>query len=82
MKIPTIPDWCKGLPNTTRITSAEILEFFCYSNKANSVSAYLSRGYIPEPITSKDGSVGRMNRRNKYWLLGDLRELRESMINQ
>ena len=82
MNIPTIPDWCNGLPGTTRITSAEILEFFGYRGKSSNVGVYLSRGSIPEPIISKDGSVGRMNRRNKYWLLGDIRKLRLEMLNE
>ena len=81
MKIPIIPDWCDGLPATTRITSREIIEFFGLSS-ITCVSKELTDGRLPEPIYSKRGSVGRANKRNKYWLLGNLRKLRKDMLNE
>lgn len=81
MKTPIIPEWCKGLPGSTRITSNEILEFFGYKNNPLSVAQYISKGYLPRPIYSKQGSVGAKNRRNKYWLLGDIRKLRVDALS-
>ena len=85
MRVPIIPSWCKGLPNTTRLTTADILEFFEYPDSpCNSANAnkYLSKGYLPEPVRSKRGSVGAMNKRDKYWLLGDIRKLRVDMLTE
>ena len=86
MKKPIIPEWCKGLPNSTMLFSCDIIEFFNYKN-INDVSNFINKGYIPKP-TSLKGRI-RMGRNikgkaatNRYWLLGDIRALAKELENQ
>jgi hypothetical protein len=80
MKKPIIPEWCKGLPNSTMLFSCDIIEFFNYKN-INDVSGLVSKGRIPKPINLKGtglkmGShLGGKSATKWYWRLGDIRKL-------
>jgi hypothetical protein len=87
MKKPIIPEWCKGLPNSTMLFSCDIIEFFNYKN-VNDVSNHINKGYIPKPISLRGGEL-KMGRNiagkaatNRYWLLGDIRSLAKELEKQ
>lgn len=85
MRIPVIPTWCQGLPDTTILYTCDILEFFQYNvtdKKQNSKQAnvYLNNGYLPKPKELPFKAKGASIRRNKMWLLGDIRKLRAGML--
>lgn len=96
MKIPVIPDWCKGLPNSTMIFSEDILEYFgCSSSnrRAAQVAAryHVDHGNIPMATHKKHPDQGRSTKNIKperanalrsIWLLGDLRKLRADMLKE
>lgn len=85
MKVPILPEWTKGVSGTMMLFSCDIHEFFDYKkSKTNSSVAGLVRdGYIPEPRVLETLKIqGRKKATKKYWLLSDIRELRESMINK
>ena len=96
MKIPAIPDWCKGLPNSTMIYSEDIIEFYGYSSSsryAAQMSAYhhVERGNIPIATHKKHPDQSRStfsikperaNAPRNIWLLGDLRKLRADMLKE
>ena len=83
MRIPVIPDWCKGLPNSTMLLSCDIYEFFDYKNingKSSGVAASIRDGYLPKPI-ALDFKMKGSRSKNKYqWTLGQIRELRVDML--
>ena len=92
MDIPTIPAWCKGLPDSTILFSCDILEFFKFNGdlSSSSVSSCIKCGLLPKPspiITKSVAGVfsgahrNRKSLRNKQWILGDIRRLRKDMLN-
>ena len=85
MNIPILPNWTKGVSGRMMLFSCDIHEFFQYKkSKTNSAVAALIRdGYIPEPRILKDLKMqGNKRATKKYWLLSDIRELRESMLDK
>ena len=87
MRIPILPVWTKGLPDSTLIFSCDILEFFEYrpdshGYKSVGVSDHLKNGRLPQP-KKNDCTLERAKKGSKiHWLLGDLRELRRVMLEQ
>ena len=94
MKIPKIPSWCKGLPDSTILFSCDILEFFKEhgDTSSSSVAHYISQGLIPNPLPVDFSSTpesplrrkqkNKKSTRKKQWLLGDIRKLRKDMLNE
>ena len=85
MRIPIIPAWCQGLPDTTMLYTCDILEFFQYNvadknNNSTQANSYLNGGYLPKPKELPFKSKGTMRRRDKMWLLGDIKILRAKML--
>ena len=80
MKIPVIPDWCKGLPDSTILFSADIFEFFGYECKMSNCHVYIRDNLLPEPKESTATSTGTKRARKYYWLLGGVRKLRIDML--
>jgi hypothetical protein len=74
MAKPTIPDWCKGMPDSIKLYPEDIMEFYgLKSTRANANNVYreIRKGIIPEPLTMDGYAKARKN----YWLLGDIRKL-------
>ena len=80
MRIPIIPSWCKGLPDTTILFSCDILEFFGYHTNQNRACDYVREGLIPEPNAVTLKLTGSKNKTKYQWLLGDIRNLRAEML--
>ena len=79
MRVPVIPDWCKGMPDHLKLYAEDVMEFYgLKSGRGNAHNIYkeISNGHIPKPLKIKvSGS------RSNYWLLGDMRELRIKLLN-
>ena len=84
MRIPTLPDWTKGLPGVTMLYSCDILEFFQYNHKTGKVGGFILAGLLPKPIAiNYNHKLNGSKRATKYyWLLGDIRKLRISMLEK
>ena len=81
MRIPIIPDWCKGLPDSTILYSADVVDIFGYTPKVMSnVTSYIRRDLIPEPSGIRPSIKGRRRATKHVWLLGDIRKLRQEML--
>ena len=81
MKLPIIPEWCKGLPDKTILFSCDIVEFFDCKNVTRGVANKI----IPEPIQMKLTKFklkGIKGATKYYWLLGDIRKLRTKMLSE
>ena len=88
MNTPTIPDWCKSLPDSTIIHSADIWEFFGYTQKQvqQNITIYIRDGLLPPKckrleFKSRSGLKGTVVKKI-HWLLGDIRKLRVKMIDE
>ena len=82
MRIPIIPNWTKGLPASTMLFSCDIMEFFEYNGDHNKcVSGLIRDNLLPLPVSFNDFHLkGSKRATKKYWLLGDIRKLRLSML--
>ncbi len=81
MKIPIIPDWCKGLPDKTKLCAEDLLEFYGLKiTPANKTNIY--RGIKKGKVLSPSNIEGHGPKRSFCWLLGDLRKQRNEMINK
>ena len=84
MRIPKLPDWTKGLPNSTRIMASDIMEFFGYKTDKKSAGNFIEKGLLPpaERLVVKNlNSVPRRTDR-LFWVLGELRNLRSDMLKE
>jgi hypothetical protein len=84
MRIPIIPEWTKGLPVSTMLFSCDIMEFFEYNGKSSEmVSGLVRDGLLPTPASfNKFKLQGNKRATKKYWLLGDIKKLRASMLDK
>ena len=84
MRIPILPDWTKGLPGVTILYSCDILEFFQYSHNIHKVGGFVLDGLLPKPMAINGNRKLSGNKRatKYYWLLGDVRKLRISMLEK
>ena len=84
MRIPILPGWTKGLPGVTILYSCDIMEFFQYNHNTSKVSGFILDGLLPKPmaINYNRKLSGSKCATKYYWLLGDIRKLRISMLEK
>ena len=72
MRKPEMPEWTKGLPDHTKLTSLDVMKMFGYKvDKAMGTCGLDKKGYLP-PCDIKIIRNGK--RAKKYWTLGSLRK--------
>lgn len=75
-----IPSWCNGLPNSLKLYSEDVLEFYgLKSTRGNvrNIHREINIGRIPKPL-EMIGYGG--SKRKNFWLLGDMRKLHSELL--
>jgi hypothetical protein len=78
-----LPNWTKGLPNKTNITSKEIASFFGYKSVV-SVFDLIKKGGLPPHdflCATARGGNSRVKTKTYFWSLGLLREVEAKQNN-